>query len=280
MPVNSRPVKSLNPRPTSNAEQGSQAQTFDAKYSQSGSATVQPGKTPVTPLVKGAPVQNTSNDPAFMGQRPVKRSNATAVAQAGIDNPLLLFVAQMKDLVGSFAILSDDVINQNIKMALGGFSAEDRTMPYEVADYLMSNMGCIFMGLVLDENFKNNFKASLKLELEIDSQSPAEQAAIRKKMKDAREYKSRGSMVIGTSDFVPEMKVALAKKLQNSFTVLDDFADEFDNEISRLTREQKLEYGFIFSNFMYLARAFTHNDLFMSYVISVIEKVKVMTGAK
>ena len=41
-----------------------------------------------------------------------------------------------------------------------------------------------------------------------------------------------------------------------------------------LTEEEKLQYGFIFSNFMYLIRAFTHNDVFMSYVVTVIENVK------
>lgn len=284
MQMNPRPAKSLNQRPTKQLGGSAQNTSMAAVPTQPSvpinqNSYTQPQQ-PVTQLTKGVQVQQQTEQPAFMGQRAPATNNATVVADTGTTSPVLLFVEQMRNLVSSFAILSDEVISQNVKMALGGFPAEDRTMPYEVVDYLMANMGFIFMGLVLDENFKNAFTESLKVELQIDSQPDNVKAATREKMRDPKNYKSRGSMVIGTSDFVPEVKTVLAKKLQNSFSALDGFADEFDAEINHLTREQKLEYGFIFSNFMYLARAFTHNDLFMSYVISVIEKVKAMTGNK
>lgn len=281
MQMNPRPAKSLNQRPVK--------QLGDSVPNIPGSPEVrqtqptqnlQPHAAPrqVTPLTKGVATQANDGQAAFMGQKISVESKTTSVASTDSMSPLVLFVAQMKNMVGSFAILSDDVISQNMKMALGGFPAEDRTLPYEVAEYLMSNMGFIFMGLVLDENFKNAFKESLKIELQIDKQPDNVKAATRAKMGNQKSYKSRGAMVIGTSEFLPEVKAALIKKMQDSFNQLNGFAEEFDAEIKNLTRTQKLEYGFIFSNFMYLARAFTHNDMFMSYVISVIEKVKALTS--
>ena len=282
MQINPRPAKSLNQRPTkqlgSVPNTGNIQSSAPVVHTQNIQAHTVPR--PVAPLTKGMQSQSNNNDAAFLNQKAPTTSNATSVANTDNYDPLVLFVAQMKDMVSAFAILSDDVILQNIKMAKGGFPAEERTIPYEVADYLMSNMGFIFMGLVLDENFKNAFKESLKIELEIDKQSADIKAATRKKMQDAKKYKSRGSMVVGTSNFLPDVRNSLIKKMQDSFTQLNDFAEEFDAEIKNLTRTQKLEYGFIFSNFMYLVRAFTHNDLFMSYVISVIEKVKAITGNK
>ena len=281
MQMNPRPAKSLNQRPAKQLS-GSVPNISNMPVSNPVQPTqnVQAHVSPrtVTPLTKGMSSQPTDNKAAFLNQKAPVTSNATSVANTNNLSPLVIFVAQMKDMVSAFAILSDDVISQNMKMALGGFPAEERTIPYEVADYLMSNMGFIFMGLVLDENFKNAFKESLKIELEIDKQSAEIKAATREKMRDPKNYKSRGAMVVGTSEFLPEVKGALLKKMQDSFTQLNSFAEEFDAEIKNLTRTQKLEYGFIFSNFMYLARAFTHNDLFMSYVISVIEKVKAITG--
>lgn len=270
MQMNPRPVKSLNQRPAKQLGPAPDTYTKDP-------SSAQIPHRQVLPPTKGIPVAQADDKAAFLGQKSKITSGATMVADTSV-NPLAVFVVQMKNMVSAFAILSDDVISENLKMALGGFPAEDRTMPYEVAEYLMSNMGFIFMGLVLDENFKNSFKESLKIELNIDKQPEHIKAATRKKMGDPKKYTSRGSMVIGTSDFVPEVKAALSKKMQESFDRLDGFADEFDSEIKNLTRTQKLEYGFIFSNFMYLARAFTHNDMFMSYVISVIEKVKAITG--
>lgn len=271
MQMNPRPVTSLNQRPAK--QLGSLPNTQGTNIPQSSQSL----QKQVVPQTRGIQTNVSDGKSAFLGQKEAATSNTTVIPDTSSVNPLAVFIVQMKNMVSAFAILSDDVIAENLKMALGGFSAEDRTMPYEVAEYLMSNMGFIFMGLVLDENFKNSFKESLKIELNIDKQAANIKEATRKKMGDPKKYESKGAMVIGTSDFLPEVKTSLSKKMQDSFNQLDGFADEFDSEIKNLTRTQKLEYGFIFSNFMYLARAFTHNDTFMSYVISVIEKVKSIT---
>lgn len=286
MQMNPRPAKSLNKRPIAQMQGESnitQAQPIlhqtALKRQNIMDNTVLPK--PSASLTRNVPLQsaiNTKQD--FMGQHAPETTASTMVSRVTSGNPLVAFVARMSDIVGSFAILSDDVLAQNISLATNGFSVEDRTLPYEIAEYLMSNMAYIFMGLVLDNNFKNAFMESLKVELEIDSQPENIRLLTRAKMKEDKKYSTIGSIVVGTSDFVPEIKAILAKKMQQGFTSLDGFAEEFDAEINHLTREQKLEYGFIFSNFMYLQRAFTHNDIFMSYVISVIEKVKAMTGNK
>lgn len=276
MSINPRPAKSLNQRPVKqldNTQSYSQPQPVLSQ-------NIKPhAMSPVVPLVKGSPSQAPLTKNTFMGQISPVTTKSTNIPDTA-ENPISAFVVQLRDMVGAFAILSDDVIAQNAQMALGGFSADDRTVSFECADYLMSNMGFIFMGLVLDTNFKNAFKESLKVELQIDSQSPDIKAATRAKMQNPKQYKFNGSMVIGMTEFLPEVKDLLLRKMHASFSALDEFADEFETEIQHLTREQKIEYGFIFSNFMYLIRAFTHNDLFMSYVISVIEKVKAMTGNK
>ena len=138
----------------------------------------------------------------------------------------------------------------------------------------MSNLAHIFMGLVLDSSFKDAFMEALLVEMDIDKQPEENKIKIREAMKDSKSYNSSGSIVIGLTEFMPHVAEDLMQKMQNGFDELDNFADEFDAEVAGLSDERKIEYGFIFSNFMYLIRAFTHNDLFMSYVITVIEKVK------
>ena len=87
-------------------------------------------------------------------------------------------------------------------------------------------------------------------------------------------FDSLGSIVIGVTSFTPAVVAELMTKMENGFTELDKYSAEFDNAVAKLTNEQKLEYGFIVSNWMYLIRAFNKNDLFLSYVITVVEKVK------
>lgn len=185
------------------------------------------------------------------------------------------FVTILKDLVEPFAIISDDVVKKNIDLACGnGMSEDDRTISFECAEYLMSNFAYILMGLIVDQNFKETFLESLRMEIELDSLSPETVKTVRADMTDPKEYDSVGSIVIGVSGFSTEIGSRFMDKMARGYDELDRWADEFDSAVEKLSTDEKLEYGFIFSNFMYLIRAFTHNDLFMSYVITVIEKVK------
>lgn len=282
--MNARPTKSLNQRPSSvPVSQGYQ------NTRQVNSSQPRPASNPTVQQMR--PVPNTAGvvqppTPKVIGNQnqPVRSQNTYSQAQQmpvnnqAESNAMSNFVNILKNMVGGFAILSDDVINQNLQLAAGrGMTTDDRTISFECADYLMSNLAFIFMGLVLDTNFKNAFMDSLMVELQIDSQPEDVKKKTRESMKDKKEYKSNGSIVLGITTFMPNVSNELMNKMNKGFDLLEPYADEFDAEVAKLTPEQKVEYGFIFSNFMYLIRAFTHNDMFMSYVITVIEKVKSIT---
>jgi hypothetical protein len=185
------------------------------------------------------------------------------------------FVNFLRGVAEPFAIIDDNVVAKNMQLAGGyGMSAEDRTVSFECAEYLMSNLACILMGLVLDPGFKDTFIESLNVELEIDKKDEATRAVIRKSMKDDKPFDSLGSIIIGVTSFTPAVMAEFMAKMEAGFKTLDAYAKEFDDAVDALTEKQKLEYGFIVSNWMYLIRAFNKNDLFMSYVITVVEKVK------
>lgn len=267
--LNARPARSLNQRPSAASKSIPQSKYPAANtqrpplpYSAQKISASMSQKQPQKP-VQQKPVQqpqqtaNTSSTP---------KQSSTAVSS---------FVGVMRSMVSSFAILSDEVIQKNLDLASGkGMSNDDRTVSFECADYLMSNLAFIFMGLVLDKDFKDAFVQSVIVEMNLDKSSDDDKAKVRKSMKDTHEYESMGSIVIGVTTFVSSISTDLMNKMQDSFDKLDSFADEFESEVAKLTEDQKVEYGFIFSNFMYLIRAFTHNDMFLSYVITVIEKVK------
>lgn len=280
---NTRPSKSLNQRPSSPAASQGYQNTRQVNSTQP-----RPASNPTVQNMR--PIPNN----AGQVQAPVPKSvpqqkqlgGNTAGQNTYVSNQsgdsMSNFVNIMKDMVGGFAILSDDVLAQNLQLAAGrGMTPDDRTVSFECADYLISNLAFIFMGLVLDNNFKTAFMDSLMVELQIDSQPEDVKKKTRESMKDTKSYKSNGSIVLGITTFTPNVEKEFMNKMQKGFELLDPFADEFDAEVAKLTPEQKVEYGFIFSNFMYLIRAFTHNDMFMSYVITVIEKVKSITiGSK
>lgn len=194
---------------------------------------------------------------------------------------LTAFINTVHKMVGSFANLNSQVIEQNFKVAMGnGMSVDDRSVPFECADYVISNLGYIIMGIVLDKDFKQAFIDAVLIEVNIDSKDDDAKKTMRENMKVKRETKSLGSVVIGITSFTHEMEVNLFERMTQSFNDLDSFSGEFDAEVKKMTEEDKSEYGFIFSNWMYLIRAFTHNEKFLSYVIAVIEKVKTLVNTK
>lgn len=277
---NARPLASVNQRPVQTPQRGmtlgqrpqagtnsrpmQQRQAPQQAVSSSQTAKTMPGSAQA--IRQGAPVQKRMGT----GVPSQKRTDAAGA-----------FVDMLREMVGGFAILSENVLQKNMKLMSGeGLSYEDRTVSFECADYVISNLAYIFMGLVLDSNFKESFMDALNVELQIDSMPANQREQVRKQMKDLKQYQSKGSIVLGVTTFVPPIADNLTRKMQEGFSKLDAYADEFDAEVAKMPNENKVELGFIFSNFMYLIRAFTHNDMFMSYVITVIEKVKGITSGK
>ena len=184
-------------------------------------------------------------------------------------------VEMLRNMTGGFAILSDEVLTNNLRlMTGGGMDYEDRTLTFECAEYVMANMAYMFMGLVLDSNFKKSFVDALNVELQIDDLPANVKEKTRASMKDGKPFASKGSIVLGVTQFVPAIQDDLSRKMSEGFSKLDPYAAEFDAAVAGMSVEQKVEIGFIVSNFMYLIRAFSKNDMFMSYVVTVIEKVK------
>lgn len=207
--------------------------------------------------------------------RPTQTAQTSNVSSPAAGDSVSNFVTVMRGMVEPFATIDDNVVTTNLKLAGGhGMSIDDRTISFECAEYLISNIAYIFMGLVLDASFKGAFMDALSVELQIDKQTDEVKKKTRDNMKDPKDYKSAGSIVLGLTTFTPVVEKEFMRKMTAGFEALDPYADEFDAEVAKLTYQQKAEFGMLFSNFMYLIRAFTHNDLFMSYVITVIEKVK------
>lgn len=223
-----------------------------------------PGMIPTSRSVQAAPTTKTIKQPVV----------SPAISQSESANSLNGFVNAMLDVVGGFALLSEEVLSKNMDMAVKTLPNSDKTISFECIDYLMSNLGVIVMGLILDNTFKESFKEAVMLEMQLDVETPESRAQKRASMKADNDYESAGSIVIGVTSFTPAVEKQFMDKMQHSFDMMDPYSEEFDAEVAKLTEDQKIEFGFIFSNFMYLIRAFILNGLFMSYVITVVEKVK------
>ena len=273
----------MNPRPGGmNARpapaQAPQApQAFGRPGSQAPGSQRQMAPGPVRQPAQGSTVKAMPGQPLdnMRERAPAARQLDKAAFDAQKADAAAGLVEMLRNMTGGFAILSDEVLNNNLRlMTSGGMSYEDRTLSFECAEYVMANMAYMFMGLVLDPNFKKQFIDALNVELQIDDQPANVREQTRASMKDGKPFASKGSIVLGVTQFVPAIQDDLSRKMSEGFTKLDPYAAEFDAAVSAMSVEEKVQIGFIVSNFMYLIRAFSKNDMFMSYVVTVIEKVK------
>lgn len=226
------------------------------------------------------PATKTLGGAAAPVKKPVAAAPVNTTPSASAPGPesvagIEAFVKFLRDIAEPFAIVDEKVIAKNVELAGGyGMSAEDRTVSFECAEYLVSNLSYIIMGIVLDAGFKETFTEALNVELEIDKKDDATRKTIRESMRDPKEFDSLGNIVMGVTSFTPAVIAEFMTKMEDGFTALDKYSKEFDDAVDKLTEAQKLELGFIVSNWMYLIRAFNKNDLFMSYVITVVERIK------
>lgn len=248
-----------------------------------------PSFTPVKKTVSSTPLQRQQipAQPTMASQpapaAPVRQVSApkpsfsapvqpTAAPQASGEGGIL---SMLKEMTGAFAYIDDSVVAKNIDLAAGqGMTADDRMVPFEVADYFVGNVAYIIMAAIFDKNFKQQFLDAVALEIMIDQKTPDEKREIRRGMKSPTPPTYSGYIVLGISSFSPQLESVISTKMERGFANLDKYADEFDAKVNSLSDEEKREYGFIVSNWMYLIRAITHNDLFSAYIVSVVEQLK------
>lgn len=272
--MNARPAKSINQRP---AAPGYQTRPTASVAGANRFANPAPQRTMPSSHTEAKTVSTQPARPTTAPAAHAMPNTAPRAVQAdAISGYTRDFMESMRHMIGGFTILNEDVIEKNLRLMAGdGMSNEDRTMTFDCADYIMSHLAYMFMGIVLDAKVKKAFIDAVSIEITMDTLPEEERIKRRKEMKDeSTDTSANGTIVFGLTTFTPNAVDYLMDKAHNSFNELDAYADEFDSASAQLTDSQKAENGYIFSNFMYLIRAFSHNDIFFGWVVTIIEGVK------
>lgn len=230
-----------------------------------------PQKAPEKPFVKAGdkvPVNKENIKPAVSGAPDDKEMTGA--------ESVISFVNALIKMVEPFALVNADIIKENVDQMVGAgtMTYEDRTVSYDCVNYVMSNMAYILSGLIMQPAFKTEFVNAVYAEKYLDTVSTERKAELRKAMTNPNKPVSRGSIVLGETQFAQKIEENLKAKMGASFDTMSRFDSEVAQTAAALDNEYKLELGYVFSNWMYLIRAFNKNDDFMGKVISVIEDFK------
>ena len=183
-------------------------------------------------------------------------------------------VGLLSDVFDSIAYLDAETVRKNVELAAGGMSKYDRSIRMELGNYLMSHFALIFVGLIVNADFRNTFMEAVSVEITLDNKDSEFVSKIRGEMKDDKIRDSKGNFVIDFSSYNDKVYRKINGKLSDSFGRVSAFNTTIDTFITELTEDDMLDIGYCISNFMYLIRAFSKNALFTNYVKAVVHKVQ------
>ena len=188
-------------------------------------------------------------------------------------------VRMIGDIFSDVAYLDADTLRENIFNGCDSWTHEKyRTIDKGVADYLMDNLATIFMGLILNESFRDVFVEAVSIEVSLEQREGFDKdefiSGIRQSMKSENVALSGDSYTINLEEYNEDTLNMVESKLAESFEKVSNYSDAINLIADELDYAAKVDIGFCISNFMYLIRAFALNQVFFAYTRKIVDSVK------
>lgn len=184
-------------------------------------------------------------------------------------------VEVLATIFDDIAYMDPGTVRHNIELACSdGMSKSDRSIPADLANHLLNNFAFIYAGLIVNDDFRETIKEAVSVEIALDSKSEEFVKQIRGDMLDNRIKRAKNFFVINFDTYNETVFKKLTGKMFESFSKLKHFNAVIDSFCEDLTDADKISIGFCISNFMYLIRAFSKNQLFANYVNTVVRSVQ------
>lgn len=181
----------------------------------------------------------------------------------------------LANIFNGIAYMDPDTVRYNIERASdGGFAVEDRSIRMELANWLMSHFSLIFVGLLVNKDFRDTFMEAVSVEIALDDRPADFVMSIREEMKDPKPRESKGNFVLNFGEYNDSIYRKVNAKIANSFEKITPFNDAIDKLVADLSEDDMIDIGYCISNFAYLVRALSLNGLFATYVKSVVHSVQ------
>lgn len=184
-------------------------------------------------------------------------------------------VELLANIFTSIAFMEPGTIHRNIKLASdGGMTKYERSICVDFTNYLLKHFSTIFLGLIINEEIRKTFKEAVCIEVALDNHDEDYVKNIRNAQKEdclsTDKNKRTDVYVVNLSAYNENTYKKLNKMISESFTKIEIYDETLDSIIDELTDEDKIDIGFCVSNFMYLLRAFSKNQLFATYTKTII----------
>lgn len=184
-------------------------------------------------------------------------------------------VELLTNIFSSVAYTEPGTIRHNIELASNdGMTKNERSISVEFTNYLLTHFSTIFLGLIVNDEIRRTFKEAVCIEIALDNHDEDYVKNIRNAQMDigscVDKSKCTDVYVVNLSAYSEGTYKKLNKMISESFTKIEIYDETLDSMIDDLTDEDKINIGFCVSNFMYLLRALSKNQLFATYTKTII----------
>ena len=125
-------------------------------------------------------------------QKTIKVDDVTEVA----------VVELLSNIFNSIAYMDPETVRRNLELGSeGGMSEQDRSIRMELGNYLMSHFSLIFIGLIVNQDFRDTFMEAVSVEIALDGKDADFVKKIRSEMKDDKVRDTKGNFVLNFSSY-------------------------------------------------------------------------------
>jgi|GEM_PF-2524411 len=182
--------------------------------------------------------------------------------------------ALIADNFGSTVAVDYKTIRENTLLGSElGFPEEDRTIRADLVDYLLCNFSLIYLGLLVNEDFRNKFREAVEFEMELADRSKDYSKDRRTQVQGGLSEPSEHNVIINLGSFNLSVARNISGRIKASMDKLTPFAEEYNSIVREVTDEDAARIGYCICNFMYLIKAFEKNPSFRNYVRKVVKAV-------
>ena len=166
--------------------------------------------------------------------------------------------------------LCEDMLRANVeKASAGGFSEEDRSIPVEMAVYILEHFAVIYSALIHNEGIRDIFVEAINIEQMLDEVDEASAEKIRNKLCGPRDQEGEEEyVVINLGIYDDDIYRMISRIIENSFIRYKRIASDKETVYAckKLSDKDREDIGFCICNFMYLIRAFAKQQSFSDKV--------------
>lgn len=200
----------------------------------------------------------------------VNKNSQVMTSEAVLLSTYVNTVSTVCELDKGIVSANFDVVNSNT------WNENERLISLPMAVYISEHFNAMFVGIVFNfDGARDTFGQAIDTEMLLDEMAPETRARERARMSNSRVADKSHAVEMGVSNYNSQILAAFMDNLSKSHAKFGpNFSRIFEEKVNALTEEDKMILSFIFSNFIYIIRAFNNNGMFVDKVIDVVTRVE------